>query len=144
MNGELTIGKVAAEAGVNIQTLRYYERRRLLIAAARRESGYRLYNSDAVIRVRFIKNAQSLGFTLNEIATLLRLRVKHRSQCPDVKAKARKKLDSVHQKIEGLKVLEKSLKTLIRACDAQSTTDSCSLLEALEKNGRTKISKRSV
>jgi MerR family transcriptional regulator, copper efflux regulator len=132
----LTIGNVAAQVRVNVQTLRYYERRGLVIPHARRDSGYRLYAPDAILRMRFIKNAQLLGFTLDEISILLRLRVKHRSQCSEVKAKAERKLKSVHEKISALRALEKSLKVLIRACNDRTVTDPCPLLESLEKNGK--------
>ena len=106
----LTIGKVARQAGVNIETLRYYERRGLLVPDGRRESGYRLYTPAAAQRVRFIKSAQQLGFTLNEIVALLRLRVSHKASCGAVKRKAEEKLQNVRNKIAGLKALERVLK----------------------------------
>ena len=80
----LTIGQVAAAAGVNIQTIRYYERRGLLATPRRTASGYRQYTGDAVNRIRFIKHAQELGFSLKEIQELLALRVRHAAACNPV------------------------------------------------------------
>jgi len=138
MDAQLTIGRVARQAGVNVQTLHYYERRGLLSPAGRRESGYRLYRPDAVRRVRFIKNAQELGFTLNEISGLLRLRVSHAARCPDVKKKAQAKLMDIRGKILRLKAMERVLKDLVQCCRSRSTTDHCPILKSLEINGREK------
>lgn len=140
MGTELTIGKVARQAGVNIQTVRYYERQRLLMPDGHRESGYRLYTGEAVKKLRFIKNAQELGFTLKEIEGLLRLRVSQRARCGDVKRRAEAKLQNVRRKIGGLRALENVLLKLIRACRNRSTTDNCPILKSLEaKTGRKKI-----
>jgi len=139
MTAELTIGKVAQQAKVNIQTLRYYERRGLLQPDDRLNSGYRLYGDNAVQKVRFIKNAQRLGFTLEEISGLLRLRVSDRARCTDVRRKAEIKLVDVHQKIDALRALEQTLNRLVRSCRSQSTTDSCPILKSLEfrkRNGK--------
>ena len=137
----ITIGKVAKQAGVNIQTIRFYERKGLVLASGRKGSdmvhaGYRIYNEDAVRKIRFIKNAQDLGFTLKEIASLLRLRVSQRAKCGDVKKKAEVKLQDVRKKITGLKGLEKALLDLIRTCRSQATTDSCPILKSLEVKKR--------
>lgn len=140
MTTELTIGKVAKQAGVNIQTVRYYERQRLLMPDGHRESGYRLYTGEAVKKLRFIKNAQELGFTLKEIKGLLRLRVSHRNRCDNVKKKAEAKLQNVQQKIKSLKALENVLLKLIRACRNRSTTGHCPIIKSLDVNqGRKKI-----
>jgi MerR family transcriptional regulator, copper efflux regulator len=74
MSSEITIGRVARAAGVTVQTIRYYERLRLLRPVTRRPSGYRLYGKDEILRLQFIKNAQALGFTLREVTELLNLR----------------------------------------------------------------------
>lgn len=132
METELTIGKVAKQAGVNIQTVRYYERRSLLMPNGHRDSGYRLYDEEAIKKIRFIKNAQDLGFTLKEIAGLLRLRVSHRARCGDVKRKAEAKLLSVKGKLQALKALEKTLLDLIKTCRSQATTGNCPILKSLE------------
>lgn len=132
MNTELTIGKVATQAGVNIQTVRYYERRGLLNPDGRRDSGYRLYTDEAVRKIQFIKNAQALGFTLREIMQLLRLKVSDTARCGDVKRKAEAKLKDIRAKMEGLKALEKTLADLVRTCRSGATTDRCPVLKSLE------------
>lgn len=132
MSGNMTIGGVAKLAGVNIQTVRYYERRGLLAPNGYRDSGYRLYAEEAVRKLRFIKNAQALGFTLNEISGLLRLRVSHRARCQDVKRKATAKLEDVREKILRLERMGRVLKALVSTCSRQGTTDHCPILKSLE------------
>ncbi|MBI5594677.1 MAG: MerR family transcriptional regulator [Elusimicrobia bacterium] len=132
MAGFLTAGKVAGRAGVNIQTVRYYERRGLLLPDSRKDSGYRLYSEEAVQKLLFIRNAQGLGFSLAEIARLLRLRVGHKVQCGTVKKQAQARLGVVQEKIAGLRGMEKALRRLIRTCSAKATTNRCPILESLE------------
>lgn len=132
MADNLTVGKVAKQAGVNLQTVLYYERRRLLVPARRTDAGYRLYTPEAVRVIRFIKNAQDLGFTLEEIARLLRLRVGREVQCGKVKSQAQARLKIVQDKIAGLRAMERVLKRLIRICSARGTTGHCPILESLE------------
>src|SRR5918996_1857178 len=98
----LTIGQLAERAGVNIQTVRYYERRGLMPRPARTRAGYRQYRPEAADRLRFIRRAQDLGFSLEEIAELLALRVKHASACATVEARARDKIALVERKIDEL------------------------------------------
>lgn len=132
MNGHATIGKIARQAGVNRQTILYYERRRLLPPPSRSDSGYRLYTPETGRVIRFIKNAQALGFTLSEVAKLLRLRVNHRSQCESVKRQAQARLEMVHEKIAGLRAMERTLRRLLKTCAVRGTTDSCPILESLD------------
>lgn len=132
MDANLTIGKVAKRAGVNIQTVRYYERRGILSPDGRRDSGYRLYADDAIRKIRFIKNAQELGFTLKEIDRLLRLSVGKAARCEDVRKKAEKHLKDVQGKVEHLKSIEKILGELIRTCLKKGRTDPCPILRSLE------------
>jgi MerR family mercuric resistance operon transcriptional regulator/MerR family gold-responsive transcriptional activator of gol and ges genes len=132
MEIKMTIGKVAGLARVNIQTVRYYERRGILSPDSHRESGYRLYGEEAVRKLRFIKNAQGLGFTLDEITRLLRLRVGHRGQCGKVKKQAQARVKIVQDKITGLRAMQKVLNRLIRTCSMRGTTDHCPILETLE------------
>ena len=132
MTSGLTIGKLAKALGVNIQTVRYYERRRLLSPMARRPSGYRLYGEDALRRLRFIKNAQTLGFTLHEIAELLNLRVSSLARCGDVQRKAQTKLVQVEAKFRDLRALAHALRGLIQTCRAGQPTDRCPILKSLE------------
>jgi MerR family mercuric resistance operon transcriptional regulator/MerR family gold-responsive transcriptional activator of gol and ges genes len=134
MASELTIGKLAKQVGVNIQTVRYYERRRMLSPATRTSSGYRLYGEDALKRLCFIKNAQALGFTLREIADLLSLRVSSTARCGDVQRKAQAKLAQVEAKIRDLRALDRALQCLIHACKAGQPTDRCPILKSMEEN----------
>lgn len=132
MTGYLTVGKVAKQARVNLQTVLYYERRRLLAPVKRTESGYRLYAPETFRVIRFIKNAQELGFSLDEITKLLRLKVGHKAQCGPVKRQAQARLEMVQEKIAGLRAMEKVLRRLIGTCETRGTTASCPLLESLE------------
>ena len=132
MNDYLTVGRTARQAGVNLQTVLYYERRGLLAPARRNESGYRLYGPQAVQVIRFVKNAQALGFTLDEIGQLLRLRVGRRDRCASVRRQARRRLDSVRDKIAGLRTIERTLQRLLKNCNERKTTDLCPILESLE------------
>ena len=128
----MSIGQVAAAAAVNIQTVRYYERRGLLSPARRTPSGYRQYNEDAVARLRFIKHAQELGFSPKEIDELLALRVRRGSACDAVERKTRQKIDLVEQRIRDLERIKRTLQKLADACAARELTQECPILEALE------------
>lgn len=128
----LTIGQVAAAADVNIQTIRYYERRGLFTSPARTASGYRQYGKEAVARIRFIKHAQELGFSLKEIQELLALRVQHAAACDTVEAKTRQKIELVERRIRDLERIRHTLEELAAACVARRPTDDCPILEALE------------
>jgi Hg(II)-responsive transcriptional regulator len=127
-----TIGRVAAEAGVNIQTIRYYERRGLLVAPGRTASGYRQYAEDAVSRLRFIKHAQELGFSLKEVRELLDLRVRRGTACDAVERSVRQKIELVQRKIRSLRRVKQTLARLAAACVARRATAACPILEALE------------
>ena len=117
---------------MNLQTVLYYERRRLLAPARRSAAGYRLYEPEAVQVIRFVKNAQALGFSLDEISKLLRLRVDRRSRCESVKRQAQARLEIVHEKISGLRAIERTLQRLLKTCVARGTTHACPILESLE------------
>jgi MerR family mercuric resistance operon transcriptional regulator/MerR family gold-responsive transcriptional activator of gol and ges genes len=138
MTPGVTIGRVAKAVGVNIQTIRYYERLNLLKPTGRRPSGYRLYGDDEVRRLRFIKNAQALGFTLREIIELLNLRVRSSVPCGDVRKKAPAKLAHVECKVRDLQALGRALRSLIRACESGQSTGDCPILQTLEREGRVK------
>ncbi len=129
----LTIGQLARQALVNIETIRYYERRGLIPEPPRTESGYRQYSWDAVARIRFIKRAQELGFSLREISELLSLRVDPNTTCADVKKRAEAKIADVEQKIEALQKMKEALTTLVAMCQReQAPTSACPILETLE------------
>lgn len=128
----LTIGQVAKAADVRTETIRYYEREGLLPAPPRTAAGYRLYSTDAVRRVRFMKRAQALGFTLAEIATLLRLRGDSPSACDRVVTEAEQAIARIDAKICELQRMRAALGALARACRAPHTSADCPLLDALE------------
>jgi len=132
----LTIGQLAKAVDVNIQTIRYYERRRLLTPAARTSASYRLYGKDEIGRLRFIKNAQALGFTLHEITGLLNLRVDSTARCGDVQCQAQEHLNGVEAKIQDLEAMARALRNLIRSCRTGQSTDRCPILKSLENEPR--------
>jgi MerR family transcriptional regulator, copper efflux regulator len=128
----MRIGEIAARIPVNVQTLRYYERCGLLPPPARRESGYRDYDVSAVGRVRFIRQAQGLGFTLEEIAQLLALRVDGGTACPDVEHRARATIARVDQQLIALKRIRAVLVRLTAACRSRTSTGQCPVIAAIE------------
>jgi MerR family copper efflux transcriptional regulator len=127
-----TIGQIAAAAAVNIQTIRYYERRGLLLPSERSSSGYRQYDRDSLLRLRFIKHAQALGFSLKEVEELLSLRVRHGAACQAVERRTRAKIDVIDRKLRELDRLKRTLADLTAACRARKRTSECPVLEALE------------
>lgn len=129
----LTIGKLAARAGVGVETIRFYERKGLIQRPPRRSSGYREYPADAVERVLFIRSAKELGFVLKEIAELLSLRIDPKRSCGDVKLRASAKLADIQQKQRALDRMARVLTKLVAACEARRPTRDCPILEALEK-----------
>lgn len=132
MERELTIGRVAKKAGVNIQTVRYYERRKLVQPSRYRDSGYRLYTEEAVRKILFIKNAQALGFSLAEIGSLLRLRAGKSVRCDDIRRKAETHRQDVRERIHRLESIERILGELIRTCQRRGKSDDCPILRSLE------------
>src|SRR5690348_13052914 len=128
----LTIGQVATAADVNIQTIRYYERRGLFPTPRRTPAGYRQYADGAVARLRFIKHAQELGFSLQEIQELLGLRVRHGAACDAVERKTRHKIEVVMQRIRDLQRMKQTLERLAAACMARRPTADCPILDVLE------------
>lgn len=128
----LTTTEVAERAGVNVQTVRYYERRGLLPEPPRRASGYRQFDEDHVTRIRFIKRAQDLGFTLSEIEELLSLRATPDASSREVRAKTLAKIDEIDRKIHDLQQIRQTLDALADACDGHRTTSECPILHALD------------
>lgn len=128
----LTTGRLARMAGVNAETLRYYERRGLLPTPPRAGSGYRDYPPEAVQIVRFIKRAQGLGFSLKEIEELLALSGSSGSDCGDIRDTARRKLNDIDAKIDGLQSMRRTLKRIIKACPGKGPLKDCSILESLK------------
>lgn len=130
-----TIGKVAALADVSADTLRYYEKERLIAPASRTAAGYRLYNDEAVRRIRFIKHAQHCGFTLSDIQELLTLKHMESACCEDVRSLAIEKKLRIEHKRRALQVMSRALDELIQSCEGgEQTTDDCPILAALENS----------
>ena len=134
----LTIGQVARSAGVGIETVRFYERQGLLEEPARKESGYRQYPEDVVARLRFIKRAKELGFSLKEIKELLVLRVDPDTTCAEVKSRAEAKIADVEEKIQALQRIKKALVQLTTVCRGRGPTSECPILDALDQDGEGK------
>lgn len=145
----LTIGKIAKLAGVGIETVRFYEREGLVAEPPRRESGYRQYPEETVHRLRFIRRAKDIGFTLKEIKEMLDLRVdmSSRATCDAARRLAEEKIADVRGKIRTLRRIEAVLARLVGCCKRRAVSSECPILEALikeEPNGaqRTKPKRR--
>jgi Hg(II)-responsive transcriptional regulator len=126
-------GEVAAQAGVNVQTLRYYERRGLLAEPSRQESGYRVYGPDAVRTVRFIKRAQELGFALSEADALLALAAGGPEGCEAARALAEEKIAELDRRIADLEAIRDSLQRLAATCAKPRDERDCPLLHAIDE-----------
>jgi MerR family copper efflux transcriptional regulator len=126
----LTIGRAAREAGVNIETVRFYERRGLIEQPPKGE-GYRIYSSEQVARIRFVKEAQQIGFSLTEIGELLTLRADPAADCSYVRQQAIAKREEVRRKIERLQQIDAALETLVAACPGSGALEACSIMDAL-------------
>ena len=131
----LTTSQLANSAGVNVETLRYYERRGLLPEPPRRASGYRQYSQDDVARLQFIKRAKDLGFTLQEVQELLNLRVDPVTPCAMVKRRADLKIIDIEAKLQSLKRIKKALNKLAATCSGRGPVGDCPILEALGGDG---------
>jgi MerR family transcriptional regulator, copper efflux regulator len=127
----LKTGDLAESAGVNIHTVRYYESRGLLPKPPRTGSGYRMYGEEDVKRLRFIKRAQELGFTLEEISELLGLRVVPGAGA-EVRSRTGSKIEEIDGKIRDLERIRAKLVELSEACDHHGSSDACLVLHALE------------
>jgi len=127
----MRIGEVASQAGVNVETLRYYERRGLLAEPERLGSGYRAYSPEAVRIVRFVKQAQQLGFSLAEVGDLLRLADSGRASCEAIRELAGKKLTEIELKIMQLQAICAALHQLAETCQPPRTQRECRLLDAV-------------
>jgi len=129
----MTIGHLAREAGVNLETVPYYERRGLLPKPPRSASGYRLFPTDAARRLRFIRRAQELGFSLKEIRELLSLRVSRSTTSRDIRARAEAKIADIEAKIRSLESMKKTLRKLKGVCDGCAPLAKCPILESLDR-----------
>ncbi len=129
----LTRGLLAREGGVHGETIRFYEKKGLLAEPERTAAGYRHYPAEAVRRVRFIKRSQELGFTLAEIAELLKLRAKPKGRSGAVKRLAAKKLTVIDEKIADLQRIRAALGRLTAECDGVGPVSHCPILTAMEE-----------
>ena len=128
----LTIGKVAKRGGVNLQTIRYYEREKLLPAPPRLASGYRIYTDQTVRRIRFIKRAQEIGFTLAEIRELLAIRIDAERDSSDVRTLAQAKIADIEEKIQTLNRMKEALGRVTGRCSGCGPASECPILESID------------
>jgi len=125
---DLTIGRLAEAAGVNVETIRYYQRIGLIEEPKKPQQGFRKYSDEALGQLQFIKRAQQLGFSLQEIAELLELGDGH---CRDVRIRAEKKRDKIEKQIKDLQALQSTLNQLIQACHSGKGRKKCPIVETL-------------
>ena len=130
----MTIGHVAKLSGVGVETIRFYEREGLLNKPKRKESGYRLFEAEVVSRIKFIKRAKQLGFSLREIRELLSLRVDSRVSATEVKKRVDSKIEQIDRRIYDLKKVRNALAQLSRSVRKTSISEH-TLLDVLEKSG---------
>jgi MerR family transcriptional regulator, mercuric resistance operon regulatory protein len=132
--GRIAIGAVSKHTGINVETIRYYERAGLLPAPARSSGGYRLYGTDHVKRLSFIRRARVLGFSLAEVRRLLALADQRRRPCAEVRGVAAAHLEEVKGKIADLRQMERVLKETIARCEAGGGSH-CPMIDALYTEG---------
>lgn len=129
---EMTIGKTAKKAGVGVETIRFYERKGLIIQPLKPTSGgYRIYSEKTVDRVRFIRQAQELGFSLREIEELLTLQANPKADSGEVRKRAIAKIDEVSRKIGQLEDIRAALNRVVAVCPGSGSTEICSILDAM-------------
>jgi len=129
----MKVGELAREAGVNIETVRFYERQGLLPEPFRRASGYRDYDAEGLRRLRFIRRLKALGFSLAEITSLLSLGMGTGDRCGEVRRRVAGKIADLDVKIQFLEGLKAALEDLAAGCVAAGTSSDCPLLDSLER-----------
>ncbi|GMU68396.1 MAG: hypothetical protein AMXMBFR37_07290 [Steroidobacteraceae bacterium] len=132
VTGSMTIGKFAEAAGVNVETVRYYQRVGLLAEPDTGGSGYRRYSLQELRRLRFIKRAQGLGFTLTEVGSLLTL--DSARSCKATREAAANKLDLIEQRMRDLSAMRQALTDLVERCDSKGDREGCPLIDALAED----------
>ncbi len=130
---EMTIGQLAKKAAVNLETIRYYERRGLVPDPPRNKRGHRIYSREALKRIKFIKRSQTLGFSLKEISELLSLRVEPGTTCGDIKIRVEAKIVDIEKKITDLEKMRMALMRMSDKCMDKEPVGQCPILEALYK-----------
>ena len=143
MGQRIHIGQVARETGLSVDAIRFYEKQRLLKPAPRTEGGFRLFSWQDLLHLQFIRRAQELGFSLNEIRELLLLQGEQVEACSHVRDMLTAKLGAVRQKITELRKLESQLAADLRQCERRLRTrveshDACPVLEAIGEPARGK------
>lgn len=133
MNG-LTIGRLAKQVGLGIETVRFYERQGLIEPPPRTDSNYRIYPEEEVARLKFIKRAKNLGFTLSEIKELIFIRQDPHATKADIKNRTLAKINDIQQKITDLKKIKTALEHLASSCDGHGSLEECPILEALDSD----------
>ena len=131
MEAELTIGRLADEAGVNVETIRYYERQGLLAAPARTAGNFRAYDARQLERLRFIRYCRGLDMSLDEVRVLLRFRDQPQAECGDVNALLDEHIGHVSRRIAELRTLERELKELRRRCASAQPSEHCGILSGI-------------
>ena len=132
--GRIAIGGLARHTGTNVETIRYYERMGLWAAPARSAGGYRLYETEHLKRLNFIRRARLLGFSIGEVRTLLRLADERKRPCAEVRVVAEAHLADVRNKIVDLRTMERVLKETVARC-ADGAGAHCPLIDALYRDG---------
>jgi MerR family mercuric resistance operon transcriptional regulator len=132
MSVDLTIGKLAEAAGVNVETIRYYQRRGLLDEPHKPPGGHRRYSAEQAKRLRFIKRAQALGFTLGEVDMLLTL--DSAFGCSDTRLLVARKLELIERKMADLTAMHQALVQLVSQCDVGESTKPCPIIDVLERD----------
>lgn len=127
---KLTISTAAKRSGVGVETIRYYQRIGLILEPVKPASGYRTYTDQDVQQIQFIQRAKKLGFSLDEIKTLLSL---GEGSCDQTKQLASSKLDDVKGKIKDLRAIASTLETLISSCEDNSSNSSCPIIDAISQ-----------
>jgi MerR family transcriptional regulator, copper efflux regulator len=130
--GALTIGQVAKHAGVGVETVRFYERQGLITRPARPQSGYRRYSQEVVQRIRFIRRAKELGFSLSEVRELLELRADPTRTRADVRVRALAKIADIEGRVQALLRMKHVLEQLARECTGEAPLSECPILDMLE------------
>jgi MerR family mercuric resistance operon transcriptional regulator len=130
---DITIGDVAEAAGVGVETVRYYERRGLISQPARAMGGYRRYGGGHVHRIRFIKRAQDLGFTLEEIESLLKL--EDGTDRRSIRRIASARLEETRRRIADLQGIERALSHLLHECETHAKSPRCPIIAAITDAG---------
>ena len=133
---KLTIGKVAAQAGVGVETIRFYERRGLIRRPIRKVRSFRRYPEDAVERVKFIRGAKDLGFSLREVHDLLSVWDARAATCADVRQRAEAKIAAVDARIAALRTMRRALAALTHTCEGTAPVSKCPIVLALKGRPR--------